>query len=215
MVNGTPGFWGVTYGLSEHEILIVLRQMQMAATTYLTESDDHNATQLLLIGFTGTLKYWWENFLTGKEIFYVSNSINEDGEQDVVLKLVYAITKDFVGDPNVFVERNYEVLQNLKCRTLSDFKWYHDVFLAKLMSREDARASFWKENFLYGLPRARNEKVQESLRERNNGTIPYEDLTYGDLISEVKKGLKLCTQLKLQYQVKKDLKASKKYLGYF
>ena len=174
----------------------------MAATAYLTESDDHNVGQLLLTGFTNTLKYWWENFLTEQERFYVSNSINEDGEQDDVLKLVYAITKHFVGDPYVFAERKSEVLQNLKCRTLSDFKWYHDVFLAKLMSKGDARASFWKENFLYGLPRALNEKFQESLRERNNGTISYEDLTYGDLISEVKKeGFKLCTQLKLQYQV--------------
>ena len=108
--------------------------MQMAATAYLSESDDHNAAQLLLTGFTGTLKYWWEKFLTEKERFYVSNSINEDGEQDAVLKPLYAITKHFVGDPNVFVERNSEILQNLKCRTLSDFKWYHDVFLAKLMS---------------------------------------------------------------------------------
>ena len=55
------------------------------------------------------------------------------------------------------------------------------------MTRTDARASFWKENFLYGLPRAFNEKVQESLREKHNGTIPYEELTYGDLINEVKK----------------------------
>ena len=84
------------------------------------------------------------------------------------------------------------------------------------MSRKDARAFFWNEKFLYGLPRALTEKVQESLRERNNVTIPYEDLTYGDLISEVRKeGLKLCTQLKLQYQVKKDLKASRKDLGSF
>ena len=83
------------------------------------------------------------------------------------------------------------------------------------MTRIDARASFWKENFLYGLPRAFNEKVHESLRERYNGTIPYEELTYGDLISEVKKGLKLCSQLKLQYQVKKDLKALRKDLGSF
>ena len=84
------------------------------------------------------------------------------------------------------------------------------------MTRTDARASFWKERFLYGLPRAFNEKVKESLRERNNGTIPYDELTYGDIISEGKKeGLKLCSQLKLQYQVKKDLKASKKYLGSF
>ena len=84
------------------------------------------------------------------------------------------------------------------------------------MTRSDARASFWKEKFLYGLLRAFNEKVQETLREKHNGTIPYEELTYGDLISEVKKeGLKLCSQLKLQYQVKKDLKASRKYLGSF
>ena len=50
------------------------------------------------------------------------------------------------------------------------------------MTRIDARASFWKERFLYGLPRAFNEKVQESLREKNNGTIPYDELTYGDLV---------------------------------
>ena len=62
---------------------------------------------------------------------------------------------------------------------------------------------------------ALNEKAQESLRERHNGTIPYEDLTYGDLIGEVKKGLKLCSQLKLQYQVKRYLKASRKDLGSF
>ena len=84
------------------------------------------------------------------------------------------------------------------------------------MTRQDARASFWKERFLYGLPRAFNEKVQESLKERHNGTIPYDELTYGDLISEVKKeGLKLCSQLKLQYQIKKDLKSSRKDLGSF
>ena len=88
------------------------------------------------------------------------------------------------------------------------------MFLAKLIFRPDARASFWKEKFLFGVPRALNEKVQESLREKNNGTIPYADLTYGDLISEVKKeGLKLCSQLILHNQVKKDLKASRKDLG--
>ena len=190
--------------------------MQMAATAYLTENDDWNAVQLILTGFTGTLKLWWENFLTEKERFYVSKSLNEEGEQDAVTRLIYAIIKHFIGDPNSFGEINSEILQNLRCRTLSDFKWYHDVFLAKVMTRTDARASFWKEKFLYGLPRAFNEKVQESLREKHHGTIPYEELTYGDLISEVKKeGLKLCSQLKLQYQVKKDLKASRKDLGSF
>ena len=207
--------WNID-GLFEHEIFVVLRQMPMAATAYLQDSDDWNAVQLILTGFTGILKLWWENFLTEKERFYVSKSLNEEGEQDSVTRLIYAIVKHFIGDPTIYQERSSEILQNLRCRTLSDFKWYHDVFLAKLMTRIDARASFWKERFLYGLQRAFNEKVQESLREKNNGTIPYDELTYEDLISEVKKeGLKLCSQLKLQYQVKKDLKASKKDLGSF
>ena len=207
--------WSID-GLSEHEIFVVLRQMQMAAIAYLQESDDWSAVQLILTGFTGTLKLLWENFLTEKERFYVSKSLNEEGEQDTVTRLIYAIIKHFIGDPNAFEARNSEILQNLRCRTLSDFKWYHDVFLAKVMTRANDRASFWKEKFLYGLPRAFNEKVQESLKERYNGTIPYEELTNGDLISEVKKeGLKLCSQLKLQYQVKKDLKASRKDLGSF
>ena len=150
--------WNID-GLSEHEIFVVLCQMQMAATAYLMDGDDWNAVQLILTGFTGTLKLWWENFLTEKEIFFVSKSVNEEGEQDAVIRLVYAIVKHFIGDPTIYQERSSEILQNLRCRTLSDFKWYHDVFLAKLMTRTDARASFWKEKFLYGLPKAFNEKV--------------------------------------------------------
>ena len=207
--------WSID-GLSEHEIFLVLRQMQMAATAYFQSDDDWNATQLLLAGFNGTLKLWWENYLDEKERFHVAKSINTEGEQDSVIRLVYAITKHFIGDPTLFGARTTEILQNLRCRTLSDFKWYHDVFITTIMIREDARASYWKERFLYGLPKAFNDKVQESLREKHGGTIPFDSLTYGDLISTVKKeGLKLCSQLKLQYQVKKDLKASRKDLGSF
>ena len=114
----------------------------MVATAYLTYGDDHNAVQLLLAGFFGTLKFLWENFLNDKERFYVQKSVNDDGEQDAVLRLMYAITKHFIRDPRVFEEKNYEILQHIRCRTLSNFKWYHDVFLAKVMTREDARASF-------------------------------------------------------------------------
>ena len=207
--------WNID-GLSEHKIFNVLRQMTMASTAYLTDGDDHNAVHLILAGFSRTLKYWWENCLNDKERFYVQTSVNEEGEQYAVLRLMYAITKHFIGDPRVFEEKNSEILQNLRCRTLSDFKWYHDVLLAKVMTRGDARAPYWKEKFLYELSRALTENVQETLREKYNGTISYGDLTYGDLIGEVKReGLKLCSQLRLQHQVKRDLKASKKDLGSF
>ena len=104
--------WNID-GLSEHEIFVVLRQMQMTSTAYLTDGDDHNAVQLILAGFSGTLKSWWENFLNDKEKFYVQKSLNEEGEQDAILRLIYAITKHFIGDPRVFEEKNSEILQHI------------------------------------------------------------------------------------------------------
>ena len=68
--------WNID-GLSEHEIFIVLCQMQMVATAYLQSDDDWNAVQLILAGFSGSLKFWWDNYLTEKERFQVSKSINE------------------------------------------------------------------------------------------------------------------------------------------
>ena len=176
--------------------------MLMATTAYLTENEDHGAAQLIVSGFSGTLRYWWDNCLNDDERKFLQISKNEQGEQNAVHRILFSIIKHFIGDPRILQERSSKILQNLKCRTLSDFRWYHDVFISKVMIREDARASYWKERFIYGLPRALTERVQETLREKYNGTIPYEDLTYGDLISEVKKeGLRLCSQLRLQYKV--------------
>ena len=39
------------------------------------------------------------------------------------------------------------------------------------MIRHDAKAPYWKERFMYGLPRALTEKVQETLRDKYHGTI--------------------------------------------
>ena len=64
-----------------------------------------------------------------------------------MIKLIYAITKHFIGDPNIFGERTSEILQNLRCRTLSDFKWYHDVFIATVMIRADAREKIIESKF--------------------------------------------------------------------
>ena len=189
--------------------------MTMAATAYLNDNDDHNAAQLLISGFSGTLRSWWDNCLNDSKRKFLQTSKNDEGEQNAVYRIIYAITKHFVGDPRILQERSFEILQNMRCRTLSGFRWYHDVFISKVMTRDDARAPYWKERFLYGLHRALTKKVQETLREKYQGTIPYDNLTYGDLISGVKKeGVKLCSQLKLQY-IKKDLKASRKDLGSF
>ena len=94
-------YWNID-GLSEHEILNVLREITMTSTAYLIDGDDHNVVQLILAGFSGTLKYWWDNCLNDKGRIFIQLSTNDEGEQNAVLRLMYAITKHFIGDPRVF-----------------------------------------------------------------------------------------------------------------
>ena len=116
--------------------------MMMASTTYSGDNDDHTIVQYMIAGFTGQLRGWWENMLIDAHRYHIITNINELGQQNAVHKLIYAITKHFIGDPIILQERSSEIIQNLRCGTLSDFRWYHDVFLSKVMSRPDANASY-------------------------------------------------------------------------
>ena len=51
---------------------------------------------------------------------------------------------------------------------------------------------YWKEKFIAGLPPFFAYKVKEELTDKN-GTINYDDLTYGDIFSTIKKlGMNMC-----------------------
>ena len=93
-------------------------------------------------------------------------------------------------------DRSAELLSNLKCRTLADFRWYRDTFPTRVYTREDSQQPFWKEKFLAGLPRSLGDKVRYKIRSQSaNGDIPYENLSYGQLISYVQKvALKYCQE---------------------
>ncbi|XP_070002055.1 uncharacterized protein [Nicotiana sylvestris] len=67
-----------------------------------------------------------------------------------------------------------------------DFRWYKDMFIEKVLVREDCNKPFWKERFISGLPRL-----------------------------VCRKGLELCTDLKLKSLIKKDRLQSKAELGSF
>ena len=78
------------------------------------------------------------------------------------------------------------------------------MFLVKVMSIPDCGSHYWKEKFIFGLPTLFAEKVRQIIRNIHNGGIPYESLTYGELITFVNnEGLALCTDLKLNNQMKK------------
>ncbi|KAH1079721.1 hypothetical protein GYH30_057283 [Glycine max] len=92
-----------------------------------------------------------------------------------------------------------------------------DTFLTRVYTREDSQQPFWKEKFLAGLPRSLGDKVRDKIRSQSaNGDIPYENLSYGQLISYVQKvALKICQDDKIQRQLAKEKAQTKRDLGSF
>ena len=69
---------------------------------------------------------------------------------------------------------------------MSNYRWYQDIFIFKVMLRKDCLKPYWKEKFITGLPPLLAHKVKEELTDKN-GTISYDDLTYGNIFSTIKK----------------------------
>ena len=64
----------------------------MASIAYFEENEDHSVIQFLIAGFIGVLRGWLDNMLNENVI---QTSANEKGEQNLVHKLIYAITMHF------------------------------------------------------------------------------------------------------------------------
>ncbi|KAI8558937.1 hypothetical protein RHMOL_Rhmol04G0135000 [Rhododendron molle] len=155
--------WNID-GLSEHQILEKLNHMSMVANSYLsnTNLNQPQIVELLTSGFTGELKAWWDKYLNDESRQQVIHAVqtdengipifeNEHGIHDGVYTLIYTIIKHFIGQPSNITSRIHDQLSNLHCPTLSDFRWYKDVFIFKVMLRDDCTKPFWKEKFINGL----------------------------------------------------------------
>ncbi|KAM3188706.1 hypothetical protein P3L10_034574 [Capsicum annuum] len=222
--------WNVD-GLAEHQIYNKLHEMGVAITAYkIRGATDKEAATMIVSGFTGMIKHWWDNYFTDdvKNLIYGATAVEtivktENGQvvleqvakEDACATLLYHIARHFIGEPKLFQDRSLEILNNLTCKDLADFRWYKDTFLVKVMIRPDCNNDFWKERFISGLPSLFAEKVRTKIKDRFEGKIPYDILTYGDLISFITTvGIDLCTDIKLKKQLKKD-SASKYGLGTF
>ncbi|KAH9781408.1 hypothetical protein KPL71_008453 [Citrus sinensis] len=130
--------------------------------------------------------------------------------------LIAGFTGQLKGDPSHLRDKNAELLHNLRCRTLSEFQSYKTSFFTRLFLRDDANHITWKEKFLAGLPTLLGEKVRNSIKALYDNRIPYDELTYGELVSFInKEGLKIFQDLKLQKRLKWELRKSKQELGSF
>ena len=202
----------------------------MVANSYIT---NHNLTQtqivdLLVTGFTGMLHSWWEKHLTETSRNEIKNAVKKDedgipifdeqigqGVPDAINTLLFTIIEHFIGTPSNVTSRIHDQLSNLRCPTLSDFRWYKDVFMSRVMLREDSNQPFWKEKFINGLPNLFAHKIRNVLV-NEEGIIPYHTLTYGNIINIIQKeGLKMCIDMKISKQVNKDKAIAKYELGTF
>ena len=130
--------------------------------------------------------------------------------------MIYNIVKHFIGIPSNISTRIFDYLNNLRCLTMSDYRWYQYVFLSRVMLRSDSQGPYWKEKFIDGLPSLFAHKVKDELMNANTGIIDYKELTYGDLFSTVKKlGIKMCIDQKLIRQQLKNAKKVKYEMGNF
>nr|KYP35696.1 Enzymatic polyprotein [Cajanus cajan] len=220
--------WNID-GLTEYNILNTLQHMTMVSTAYQTalDSADEAIVEILTSGFSGQLKGWWDNYVSDEEKHEIITAVKTDVEGNVIIQkgepipdavntLIMVIVKHFIGDPNIWKDRSGELLSNLKCRTLGDFRWYKDTFLTRVYTRDDSNQPFWKEKFLAGLPKSLGDKVREKIRTQFNGDIPYGQLSYGNLIAYVQKvALKICQDDNIQKQLAKEKAQNRKDLGNF
>ena len=133
-------------------------------------------------------------------------SLDEHGnaQHDAFACLILTISLHFIGDPSHIKDKNAKLLSNLQCKKLSDFQYYKNTFLTRLMLRDDSNQPFQKQKFLAGLPTLLGKKVRNRIRESSSKKIiSYDDYTFGQLSSFIQKeGLKICQDLKLQNHLK-------------
>ncbi|MCI00290.1 hypothetical protein A2U01_0021307, partial [Trifolium medium] len=190
----------------------------------------HGIAPFITAGFIGQLKGWWDNYLSDtqrKEILThkkvkseVSTSATQPmavEEPDAVYTLCLTILHHFVGTNVPISEKLNTLLQNLRCPSLTHFRWYKDTFLSRVFQVNNANSTHWKSKFIDGLPHLFAEKVRQALRNKNDGiNINFFDLSYGQIISTcLNEGLSLCNDIKLKNQLKKQNLTSKHQLGEF
>ena len=136
----------------------------MIANSYINKFSDMGQSEiveLLASGFTGTLRNWWEKHLTDESRDSIIHAVQIDeegnpifdehvgmGPPDGVNCLIFNIVRHFIGTPSNITERIHDQLSNLNCPTLSDFRWYKDVFTSRVMMRDDSNNHFGNKNSL-------------------------------------------------------------------
>ncbi|GAV90342.1 LOW QUALITY PROTEIN: hypothetical protein CFOL_v3_33751, partial [Cephalotus follicularis] len=106
--SGTIYEWSID-GMNEYHIVNKLQEMTKVSNATRNNSDK-TVSNLLIAGFTGRLKGWWDNVLTTQQQTEILGAIqvnelkepildnNNEHIEDAVSTLIYNITQYFIGD---------------------------------------------------------------------------------------------------------------------
>ncbi|XP_016540944.2 uncharacterized protein LOC107841583 [Capsicum annuum] len=173
----------------------------------LPKANDRGIVEMITTGFTGQLKGWWDNYLTQDQKTKIIQSVvkREDGQDvmNAIYTLIINNIEHFSGRWSDNSESIRTLLQNLRCKTLTSWRWYKEVFLSRVMELTESNSSHWKFKFIDGLPMLFAERIKKTLR-GSNVSINYEDYTYGNLI-------KVVTQEDIFKISRESYKSKKKY----
>ncbi|XP_045792081.1 uncharacterized protein LOC123886847 [Trifolium pratense] len=223
--------WNID-GLNDKQIIDMIHRIIMYSSVCKQQGNsDSSIASFITTGFIGQLRGWWDHYLTDaqkKEILShkkliktetssSSTTITTTGEEDAVYTLCLSILQHFVGTNVPIAEKLQTLLQNLRCPSLTHFRWYKDTFLSRVFQLNNPNSMHWKSKFVDGLPHLFAERIRQTLRNNNDGiNINYSDLTYGQIISTcINEGLSLCNDIKLKNQLKKQKLTEKHQIGEF
>uniref|UniRef100_A0A1S4BJB1 CCHC-type domain-containing protein n=1 Tax=Nicotiana tabacum TaxID=4097 RepID=A0A1S4BJB1_TOBAC len=173
---------------------------------------------MIIARFTGQLKGWWDNYLANEQRFQIMNATKTEDEKTVqnsVYSLVMNIIEHFSGRWSDNSETIRTMLQNLRCKTLTSFRWYKDIFLSRVMELPESNSTYWKSKFIDGLPPLFAERIRKVFRGAGM-SIDYNNYSYGKLFSVcTQEGLALCNEIKLNQEIKKHPLTEIQQLGDF
>ncbi|KAG5605746.1 hypothetical protein H5410_027238 [Solanum commersonii] len=204
---------------------MVHRMLMYTTICKSVSNTDKTICKMIIAGFTGQLRGWWDNYMPSDARATVINAkaTNEgvdnlgftlvQNREDAVYTLLLTILEHFSGRFTNQYEIIRSLLNGLRCRHLGEFRWYKDTYLSRVMELPKNGLEFWKAKFIDGLPSLFAERVKKT-RRNPQGIIPYSDFTYGKLIGAcTQEGINLCNELKLSRQLKMDKLREKSQFG--
>ncbi|KAG7967625.1 hypothetical protein I3843_08G108200, partial [Carya illinoinensis] len=170
--------WNID-GFSEQEILNTLNRMSMVVVAYYNNKlSQPEIVDILTHEFSGMLRAWWDKHLTTKDRETIRLAIKKDEEGLPILDTEENRREGTHGSPDGVNTLIYTIVKH----------FYKDVFMSRVMLREDSQKPYWKEKFIDGLPRLFAIKVKDSLTD-TSGYLNYDNYTYGDIVSMIQTGI--------------------------